>query len=88
MARTLTIALVALFFVAFLTAAASAATTEGEAPATTTESTTSRPHNATGMRGSTEAILLNDVNVVPIIAGTGGLLVLLSVVAVRRDWLT
>jgi hypothetical protein len=57
-----------------------AAAAEPATPVPTTVLTESRPN-------PTEATILSDVDVVPLVGVTAGLLGLLSVVALRRDWI-
>lgn len=79
--RKITVGLIAFFFVAVLSVAAATAygpQTEDRAPIETSQlDTRSDP---------TEAVLLDDVPVAPLIVGTGAVLLVLTIVAFRREW--
>lgn len=88
LARSLPKALLAAFFIVFLALAAPVAAAEEEAPVSPviaqvpSESAQPGPYEET--HGTSP---LDNIPVAPMIGGTAGTLVLLSVVALRREWI-
>ena len=88
LARSLPKALLAVFFIVFLALAAPVAAAEEEAPVSPaiaqdpSDSAQSNPY-----AGSNGTSPLDAVPVAPMIGATAGTLVVLSVIAFRREWI-